>query len=968
MSVQPTPAAAGDAGRILLVDDEPTNLDILREALGGPDYRLFVARSGEEALRVASRARPLIVLLDVVMPGIDGYETCRRLKAEPETRDAAVIFVSALTDPKERVKGFEAGAVDFISKPVQPEEVIARVNAHLRIQRLLQHQVEAAAPAAMAAAPDGEAPVAPAIGPPTPGTAVFRTGDIVAFRFRIVRFLALGGMGELYEAEDLELQERVALKTILPHIASDERAISRFKREVHLARQVTHPNVCRIYDVFRHKDAARSTGTPAADVVVLAMELLHGETLAARLRRDGPLAPAELLPLVDQMAAALTAAHQAGVVHRDFKSDNVMLVKPRADAETRAVVTDFGLAWRSAQNESTALALAMSTEFEICGTPAYMAPEQVEGGPVTPAADVYALGVVLYENLTGAWPFVGDTPIKMATARLHEPPVSPRVHVADIDPLWEDTILRCLARRPEDRFASAADVVAALHGGRGERGAVGTPAPRRWTAAAALAAVLVIVTILAGGYFAYARYAASGPAGIRSLAVLPLRNSSTDREQDYLSDGISEGLVNRLSQVPELKVVANSSSSRFKQDADPQEVARALNVSGILAGRVSQRGDDLSISIELIDGRDRTQVWGEQYVRKTADLSQVSEDISRDVTRKLQIGPAAGSAPDPGTRKVRNPEAYELLLKGHFHRARGGLEDRQKASEYFVRAIAADPGYALAYADLSDIYRSLANSGVLDPKVYLPKAREAAQKALELDEGLADGHYVLANLMSYSWEWADAEREYKRAIELNPNLALAHRSYATYLRLMGRHEQAISAITRARELDPLSPGVNATVGYVLASARRYDEAIAALNKTIALDPKYPYTHLFLGQAYAAQGKHAEAVEAFSRAIALGLDTHATQVFLGAAAARAGDRARAQAILERLRSSKERGSAAELALLLTALGEREQAFASLEDAYRERDVQLQYLGVEPGFDPLRADPRFADLMRRVGLTR
>ena len=241
----------------------------------------------------------------------------------------------------------------------------------------------------------------------------------------------MGGMGELYEAEDLELQERVALKTILPHIASDERAIVRFKREVHLARQVTHPNVCRIYDVFRHKDAAGSADAPAADVVFLAMELLHGETLADRLRRDGPLSTAEILPLLDQMAAGLTAAHRAGVVHRDFKSDNVMLVKPaQPDEEPRAVVTDFGLAWRSAQNESTALALSMSTEFEICGTPAYMAPEQVEGGPVTPATDVYALGVVLYEIVTGTWPFVGETPIKMATARLHEPPASPRVHVA----------------------------------------------------------------------------------------------------------------------------------------------------------------------------------------------------------------------------------------------------------------------------------------------------------------------------------------------------------------------------------------------------------------------------------------------------------------------------------------------------------------------------------------------------------
>jgi serine/threonine-protein kinase len=930
---------------------------------------LFVARSGEEALRVARRARPLIVLLDVVMPGIDGYETCRRLKADAETRDAAVIFVSALNDPEDRIRGFEAGAVDFISKPVQPGEVSARVNTHLRIQRLLHRQIEAQA-AALDVTHEGQAPGTPATAARTSGSPVFRTGDIVAFRFRIVRYLAKGGMGELYEAEDLELHERVALKTILSDIASDERAVVRFKREVHLARQVTHPNVCRIYDVFRHKDADRAADTPANDVVLLAMELLHGETLSDRLRRDGPIPTAEILPLVEQMAAGLTAAHRAGVVHRDFKSQNVMLVKPTSEeGETRVVITDFGLAWRSAHQESTELSLEMSAENEISGTPAYMAPEQVEGGPVTPATDVYALGVVLYEMVTGTWPFAGETPLKMATARLHEQPASPRVHVADLDPLWEDTILRCLARRPDDRFASAADVVTALQGGRVEPGAAAPSKPRRWTGAASLAAALIIVTTLVVGYFAYARYAGSGPADIRSIAVLPLRNSSSDPEQDYLSDGISEALVNRLSQVPGLKVVANSSSSRFKgQDADPQAVARALDVAGILAGRVSQRGDSLSISIELIDGRDRTQVWGEQYVRKAADLSQVSEDIARDVARKLQIGPTAGASPGPGTRQVRNPEAYELLLKGHFHRARGGTEDRQKASEYFVRAIAADPGYALAHADLSDIYRSLANSGLVDPKEYLPKAREAAQKALELDAGLADGHYALANLMSYSWEWADAEREYQRAIALNPNLALAHRWYATYLRLMGRHEEAISAITRARELDPLSPGVNATVGYVLSSAGRYDQAIDALNKTIELDRNYPYTHLFFGHTYSAQGKHAEAVTAYARAMALGLDTPATEVYLGAAAARAGDRPRALAALQRLQSSKERGSAAELALLLTALGEREQAFASLEEAYRERDIQLQYLGVEPGFDPLRSDPRFADMMRRVGLTR
>ena len=341
---------------------------------------MFVARNGEDALKVARRAGPLIILLDIVMPGIDGYETCRRLKEDPETRDAAVIFLSALSDPKEKVRGFEAGAVDFITKPVQAEEVIARVNTHLAIQRLLRRQLQAVPPAAAQGPPDDHATGAPVVEARAPGTPVFRTGDIVAFRFRIVRYLAKGGMGELYEAEDLELRERIALKTILSHIAADERSIMLFKREVHLARQVTHPNVCRIYDVFRHRYAAAGM-----EVVLLAMELLHGETLADKLRRDGRFATTEMLPLVRQMADGLTAAHRVGVVHRDFKSHNVMLVKPaRAEDEMRAVVTDFGLAWRSTHDEATSMSMSLSTENEVSGTPAYMAPEQVEGGPVTP--------------------------------------------------------------------------------------------------------------------------------------------------------------------------------------------------------------------------------------------------------------------------------------------------------------------------------------------------------------------------------------------------------------------------------------------------------------------------------------------------------------------------------------------------------------------------------------------------------
>ena len=659
-------------------------------------------------------------------------------------------------------------------------------------------------------------------------------------------------MGELYEAEDLELRERVALKTILSTIADSDRSIALFKREVHLARQVTHPNVCRIYDVFRHRPPGADGSTQ--DVVFLAMELLRGETLAEKLHRDRRFPTTDVLPMARQMAAGLAAAHRAGVVHRDFKSLNVMLVEPSAgEHDVRVVITDFGLARRSAQDGVTAVSM-LTEAGVISGTPAYMAPEQVEGGEVTPATDVYAFGVVLYELVTGVCPFVADSPVLTAIKRLREPPPPPSLHVPDLDPRWEATILRCLARHPVDRFSNVLDVVASLEGAAVEQAAARRSSSRRWAVGARWTVAALILAAVAAGYAWYA--AGRGPAGITSIAVLPFENVGRDAEQDYLSDGLSEGLTNRLSQLAGIKVAAHSSSSRFTgKKADPREVARALDVAAILTGRVSSRGDRLSISVELINGSDGSVIWGDQYVRTVTDLPQMPGEISRDVAEKLQVRLTADDRQRIAASGAVNAKAYELLLRGHLQRAKGSTEDRQKALDYFRQAIEADPNYALAYADLSDIYRSLINSGTFAPAEFLPIARSAAQKARELDDSLADAHYALANLMTYSWEWEEAEREYKRAIELNPNLALARRWYAAYLRLMGRHDQAIAEITRARQLDPLSPGVNATVGFVLSSAGRYDEASEALKKTLEMDRSYPYTHLFLGHVYAAQKKH-----------------------------------------------------------------------------------------------------------------
>ena len=792
MRHSPTPTPDGDASPILLVDDDATTVDVLRQRLSGSQYRLFVARNGEDAVRVARRARPMVILLDVVMAGIDGYETCRRLKEDPETRDAAVIFLSALSDPNDKVRGFEAGAVDFITKPFVVDEVIARIHTHLAIQRLLRRQAEARSPKSLNDATGAGTMMPPAVGEGTSAESVFRTGDVVAFRFRIVRYLARGGMGELYEAEDLELRERLALKTILSTIADSERSISLFKREVHLARQVTHPNVCRIYDVFRH----RPPGVEGQDIVFLAMELLHGETLADRLQREGRLQTADILPMARQMAAGLAAAHRVGVVHRDFKSPNVMLVEPNApDQEMRVVITDFGLARRSTEGEATAFSLSFADAGVISGTPAYMAPEQVEGGEVTPATDVYALGVVLYELVTGVQPFVADSAVRTAIKRLHEPPPSPRVHVPDLDPRWEATILRCLARDPADRFSTALDVVASLEGTGVEEAAAKRPPSRRWAVSAGWRAavfsltgalVLVAIALVAGRVWLNR---ASTDAPIDSLAVLPFVNVGADPNAEYLSDGLTENLINSFSQLPRLRVVPRSTVFRYKgRDLDLQQIGRELTVHAVLTGRVVQRGDTVNIQTDLVDVAADSQLWGRQYTLTIADLMTVQEEIATAVSDRLRLQPNADEQKVLTRRYTENPEAHQLYLKGQFYWNRRTAPTLKRAVEYFQQAIERDPAYALAWAGLADCYALYPTYGAGSPRETVPQGKEAALTALQIDETVHEAHTALGWIkMTYDWDWPGAERAFQRAIELNPR---AWRTRLALCQLPGRRRSA----------------------------------------------------------------------------------------------------------------------------------------------------------------------------------
>ncbi len=799
--------------------------------------------------------------------------------------------------------------------------------------------------------------------------------------YKISESIGTGGMGEVYLATDVVAGRKAALKLLPMRFTGDAARLKRFQQEARAVVALNHPNILTVYEIGEDHS-----------INYIASELIEGETLRQRLTR-GPIQLSEAVDVAIQVVSALAAAHQAGIVHRDIKPENIML---RPDGYVK--VLDFGIAKLAesafAQPPSVAAAtfgvpgamdrgaesvtLAQTNLGSILGTTSYMSPEQACGAQIDKRTDIWSLGVVLYEMVTGHAPFAGDTPRDVMSSILEREPPPLARYTAHTPAELQQIISKTLRKDRDERYHGAHELLDALKDFRrkleteSERAAA--PLWLRWTRSpAALVLVLTIAALALALPFYWHRNVTTAASLDKSIAVLPFENASKDPNAEYLSEGISEALINSLSELQRLRVIARSTAFQYKgKDVDPRRVGRELQVTSVLTGRVQQSQDALSIQVDLVDAVTGAQLWGEEYVRKISDVIAVKQAIAREVTAKLKLKLTGEEQRRLAKGDSTNPEAYQFYLRGRYFWNKRTSDGIKQAIEHFQKSIERDPDFALGYVGLADSYTGLTFYNFAAPQETMPKAKESATKALALDNTLAEAHASLAHiLMNYDWKWSEAEKEFRRSIELKPEYPTAHQWYAIhYLTARGRLEEAVQEMKKALELDPASLVMNTFMGATFYYAGRYDEAIDQCRRTIQMDPTFAVAHWHLGLVYEQKQLLDAAIEEFKKAISLSGGSPLMRAALGRAYAESQKKYEANEMLNELNELAKRQyvSAYELAKIYVALGNNEQAFQLLTKASAEHSFHLVNLNVCPQLNSVRSDPRFQELVQRVGLTR